>query len=117
MTVVARSKALQGVLHAADHARPVSGGGLAKLAQRRIPRTVVAVLQPAPAGVETIQQPNRFAEGTGQMRNRRIDGDDKIEVVDQCRRVGKIINFLGEIVQSYAARWTRRLGGGRTFLQ
>src|SRR5271155_3129651 len=83
--------ALQGAARAADHAAPVPGSGLAKLTQRRIPRTVIPILEPAEAGVETVQQPNRFSECAGQMRNRRIDADHEIEAVFESRRIGKVM--------------------------
>ena len=91
MTVVARSEALQSASRAADHAVPLPGSGLAKLAQRRIPSTVVPISGPAEVGVETVQYPNRFTECTGQVRNRRIDADYEIEAFDESRRVGKIM--------------------------
>ena len=37
------------------------------------------------------------------MHNGRIDADDQIEVMDQRRRVGKVMQILGEIVQYRAA--------------
>ena len=51
------------------------------------------------------------------MRDRRIDADDEIEVLDESRRVGKVMQIVGEIVQLHAARWTGRLSRRRTFLQ
>ena len=38
------------------------------------------------------------------MRNRSIDADDQIEVMDQRRRVGKVMQILGEIVQLHTVR-------------
>jgi hypothetical protein len=90
---------------------------LAKLARRRIPRTIVPISGPAEAGIETVQYPNWFAEGTGQMRNRRIDADDEIEVVDQGCRIGKIVKIFREIVHFHAARRTSRLERRWTCLQ
>ena len=90
---------------------------MAKQAQRRIPGTVVPILEPAEASVETGQQPNRFAERTGQMRDCRIDADYEIKALDESRRVGKITYILGEVVKLHAARRASRLGRRRTFLQ
>src|SRR5271165_3470829 len=55
LTAIACGESLQCDPHAADHGVPVPGSGLAKLAQRRIPRAIVPILEPAPAGVETVQ--------------------------------------------------------------
>ena len=38
------------------------------------------------------------------MHNGRIDADDQIEVMDQRRRVGKVMQILGEIVQLHTVR-------------
>src|SRR5215469_16848832 len=51
------------------------------------------------------------------MRNRSIDADYKIEAVYESRRVGKVMEILGEIVQLNTARRTSRLHRRRTFLQ
>jgi len=102
LTVVARSELMQSASRAADHAVPVPGSGLPKLAHRPIPRTVVPISGPAEVGVETVQYPNRFAKCTGQMCNRSIDADYKIEAVYESRRVGKVMEILGEIVQLHA---------------
>ena len=63
---------------------------MAKLAQRRIPRTVVPISGPAEVGIEAVQNPNRFAKCAGQMRNRRIDADDEIEAVYESGRIGEV---------------------------
>jgi hypothetical protein len=40
------------------------------------------------------------------MRDRRIDGNDKIKIFDQCGSVGKIMQFVGPIRD----RVTKRTG-------
>ena len=97
MTVVAITEALQGVSRAADHAWPIPGSGLAKLAHQRIPRTVVPISGPKEAGIETVQDPNRFAQRTGQMRDRSIDRHDGIEQRDHRGGIGEIGKLAAEM--------------------
>jgi hypothetical protein len=54
LIVIAGRQVVQGVTHLTDHAVPVAGGGLTKLSQGRVPRTVVAVQQPAPASIKAV---------------------------------------------------------------
>ena len=51
------------------------------------------------------------------MCDRRIDADYEIEGLDESRRVGKVMQVVGEILQLHAARWTGSLSRRRTFLQ
>ena len=47
-------QALQGIPRRADRTVPVAGAGLTKLSQSRVPRTVVAVQQPAPVSIKPV---------------------------------------------------------------
>src|ERR1700736_1111230 len=51
------------------------------------------------------------------MYDRRIDADYEIQDLDEIRRVGKVMQVVGEILQLHAARWTGSLSRRRTFLQ
>src|ERR1700720_4801114 len=51
------------------------------------------------------------------MWDRRIDADYGVEGRDESRRVGKVMQVVGEILQLHAARWTGSLSRRRTFLQ
>src|SRR4051812_35885993 len=64
---------------------------LAKQANGRIPRTVVAARQPAPVRYRAKQQPDGLAERCGQMGDRRVAGNDKIEVGDHRGSVEECI--------------------------
>lgn len=61
----------------------------------RIPRTVVAVIEPAPAAVEARQDKDRLGHGAGEMGDCGIDRDDKIEVGDQRRRILEAVQIGG----------------------
>ena len=90
LIAIAGSQAPQSVPRRPDHIAPVAGSGLAKLAQVRIPGTVVSTDEPAPLGVEAVQKPDRLTERSGQMSDRRIDADHQIERLDERRRVVEI---------------------------
>ena len=64
---------------------------------RRIPRTILAIEQPPPARIVAIEQPERLAERAGEMRHRGIDGDDRIQILDQRGGVGKIMEVGGPV--------------------
>nr|WP_231913048.1 hypothetical protein [Sterolibacterium denitrificans] len=84
------------------HPPPIIDCTLPHQSRRGIPRAVRSPRQPAPAGIKTQQHPHRLAHRTRKMRDRRIDGNDQIKVVDQCGRIGKIGKLLRQIDDSGA---------------
>ena len=62
---------------------PVARSRLSPELSRRIPRGVRAAGLPAPVRCERQQDPRRLREGSGEMRDARIDGDHEIELGDE----------------------------------
>ena len=83
---------------AGDDAAPVTRGRLTEQPGGAVPRAVLASAQPAPAGIEAIEHPHRLAQRSGEMRNRRVHADHQVECRNQRRRVGKIVQVVGEIM-------------------
>ena len=108
LIAIAGRKVLQGVPHLTDHAVPVAGTGLTKLSQGWVPRTVVAVRQPAPASIKAVPKPNRHAERTGEVGDRRIDTDDEVEVDDERRGILKVMKVGGGAEVEVAGGTSRR---------
>ena len=52
-------------LNAGDDIGPVAAFVLSKQPRRRIPRTILPIEKPAPAGIVAIKQPKRLANGAG----------------------------------------------------
>ena len=117
LIAIAGGQALQRVSRRLDHTGPVARTGLAKLAQLRIPGAVVAVQQPAPAGIEAVQQPNRLAERAGLMGDRGVDTDDEVKIGDEGGGIGEVVQIGGKIVQSHAPGRVGALSRWVAFLQ
>ena len=66
----------------ADHGSPIATRLLAEEPRRRIPRAVLALEEPAPIGNERQHDPNPLAHGAGEMSDRRVDGNDEVEIGD-----------------------------------
>src|SRR6476659_5121597 len=62
--------------HAARNVRPITLSLLSDELDRRIPRAVVAIDQPAPVGVEAEHRDGRFRYGGGDVSDAGADGDD-----------------------------------------
>jgi hypothetical protein len=89
--------AAQRLRHLRDHWRPAAVARLAEQAHGRIPRRVVTFLHPAPvAAIIGQQQPAWLAHRAGQMRDRRVDADDQIQVGDDGRSVGEVRQLRAE---------------------
>ena len=69
---------------------PITGSGLAENTHGRIPRTVGAVVKPAPFAGKRQQQPDRFAQRAGQVRRSSIDTYDEVELLDDRRRGSQV---------------------------
>ena len=83
---------------------------LPEQARGRIPGAVHPVEQPAPVRNERQQHPDRFRQRAGQMGYAGIDRNNKIEIGDQRRGIGEILQLLAEmneIAPAPAARWCR----------
>src|ERR1700722_999504 len=89
-----RGERLQGRAYTIDSAVPVTERRLAKQPCARIPRTVVALEEPAPAGVEPIEDPDWPSHRAREVRRRRVDRNDQIEIRDQRGRIDKIIKLV-----------------------
>ena len=77
--------------------------GLAKNSGGRVPGTVGSIEQPPPIAPLRHQDPYRFAERSGQMRQRGIDGENEVETLDDPREV--------EEIDAMAARFLDSMGG------
>ena len=75
----------------------------------RIPGTIGAPAQPAEIGGERQQQKQRLAHRAGEMRNRGIDGDDRVQRGDRGGRVGKILKAGADRQNIAAALQQRRI--------
>jgi hypothetical protein len=86
------------LLDARDHVGHVLALLLAKQPHGRVPRIILAIEQPAPIGHPRQQDPDRLAERTGQMRNRRIHRNHQIERGDGGCGVDEILQKARELV-------------------
>src|SRR5215831_3612827 len=80
-----------------DDAVPVAECRLAQELRCRIPGAVRAPAQPAEIRRERQQEQEPLAERAGEMRDRGVDRDDRVEPRDQRRRVGKVLGHAAEI--------------------
>ena len=48
------------------------------------------MLEPAPIAVKRQEDPGRPTQATTEVRNARVDGDDQVETLTQCRRFLKV---------------------------
>ena len=78
------------------YAAPLARLALAKQPRTRVPGAVVAAEQPAPVRRMRQQDPDRFSQGAGKMRNARVDGYHEIELRYQRSRVGKISELVSK---------------------
>src|SRR4051794_18800998 len=51
------------------------------------------------------------------MRHCRIDAYHQVEIVDEGRRIGKVMQILGEIMELHGRGWIGRFSRGRALLQ
>ena len=87
----------EGPCYAPEHIVPIAGLRLAEQPHGRIPRTVVTTELPAPFRRARQQQPNRVAQGAGQVGQRGIDRDDQIHALCGKRGGAGIIEMGREI--------------------
>ena len=92
-----------------DWRLPIAGAGLSKKPHRWIPRRIVAVEHPSPIRHMRQQNPRRFSHRAGEMRDRRIDGDDQIQITDERGTIVEIAQVIRPI------RQRQRTGGDRRF--
>src|SRR5271157_161439 len=95
---------------------PSPGSGLAKQPCRRIPGAILAFQKPAPIAALVQHDPYGFAHGPGQMRNATIDRDHQIQIGDNRRRVGKILQLRRKIDQAPIGRYLLHLLASRAQL-
>ena len=98
------------------HLLPSPGSGLAKQPCRWIPGTILAFQEPAPIAAFIQQDPYGFTHGAGQMRNASVDGNHQVEIGDNRRRVGKILQLRGQIDQAHVRRQLLHLLASRAQL-
>ena len=116
LIAIAGHQTLQGIPRCADHITPVTRARLTKLPQSRVPGTVVAVQQPAPVSIKTVQEPNRFAKCTGQVGNRRINTDDEVKIDDERSSILEVMKVVGKIVEHHPIWWIGSLSSRSIFL-
>src|SRR5262245_7570979 len=75
----------QVVADASKAIRPIMRPRLTIDTHEGVPWAVAAIMQPPPAPIITGQQPYALAQRSGQMRNRRINRDDQVQIGDQRR--------------------------------
>jgi hypothetical protein len=94
---------------------------LAKQAGAQIPRGLGVAVTPAPACVEPVEDPDRLADRAGQMRRRGVARDHEVEVGDERRRVGEVVQVRGQVDDLGTGPTARRrlgeLGRRRPLLQ
>ncbi len=93
--------------HSRDHAVPIFAPFLPIQSDRGIPRTVGSVQQPAPAGVEAIQNPHGLAQRRRQVCRRRIDGNHQIQILYERRGIGEIMQQSGMVDEAGAVPMSR----------
>ena len=76
--------------HAPEQFVPVAGRALAEQPQRRVPRRILALLEPAPIRHVLQCDPNRPPQRPGEMRDGGIDGHHQIEIGHDRGRLRKI---------------------------
>jgi len=91
----------------ADYGSPIAARLLAEEPRRRIPRAVLALEEPAPIGNERQHDPNPLAHGAGEMGDRRVDGNDEVEIGDGAgglREVCELGRKIGDARRSFTHR-------------
>src|ERR1700723_3216283 len=79
---------IQRITNARQDAGPSACLVLTKQTRSRVPRTILAIEQPAPVGDERQQYPHWFCQRTGEVGHAGVDGDNKVQIRNQRRRVG-----------------------------
>ena len=102
---------------ARDNVGPVLALFLAEQPHGRIPGIVLAIEQPAPVGHPRQQHPDRLAQRAGDMRNRRVDGDDEVERADGGGGIDKVLERRREILDRRFAFQFFQIGRARAVLQ
>src|SRR5271165_5627570 len=82
-----------------NHGLPIPGPILPVELCRRVPGAIRSVQQPAPAGVEAVQDPNGSAQRSRQVRGSGVDGNHEIEIFHQSRRSRKVIELASEVFE------------------
>jgi hypothetical protein len=103
-------------VHVSRDARPVARPRLAKQPHRRIPRRVVAAGHPAPVGGERQHHPDRLAERAGEVRDRGVGRDHKIERRDHGGGLAEIAELRRDVGDGRALAGGE-IGGARSDLQ
>ena len=92
-----------------DHIVPDPGPCLAVEGDRGIPGAIAAIEHPAPTSIKPVKDPHRLAHRRSQVRGRGVHRDHQVKVGDQRRRIGKIIQLIGEVDHPGAVPAGRKL--------
>lgn len=79
----------QGLFDFLQDTDPVAKQPLPEQPHGRIPRRIGSVFQPAPVTADRQQDPDRTAQGSGQMGHGRVAGDDQVQVLQNGCRIGE----------------------------
>jgi len=104
----ARLKPVERFLKGANQGWPIVGCGLAEMAHGWVPGIILALAQIAPIATMGKHRPYRMAECTGEMGERRIDGDHQIEPGDGIGGMGEIREAGAQILDIGVAGNIRR---------
>jgi hypothetical protein len=103
--------------HTRDDGVPSVRQALAEQPRARVPRAGRAIEQPAEVGDARQQHPERFAHGAGEMRDRGVDADDEVELGDDGRRIGEVVQLGVQVDHAAASAEVVRVGGADVLLQ
>ena len=79
-----------------DDGVPVAPFRLTEEAHGRVPGCIIAIREPSPVGRVREQGPDRFSEGSGEVRDRGIHGDDQVEIQYGGRSLGEVVEIIGK---------------------
>src|ERR1700757_3562629 len=105
--------------HALKDIVPAAELRLPEQAHAWVPGTILTLQQPAPVGTGRQRYPDRRAQGTREMRDGRIRGNDKVQILDDGRRIGKRpqIKALAQVDGGKIAAGARQLLAAFTDLE
>ena len=73
-----------------EHAAPIVRLGLAKQTGGGVPRRSIGAEQPTPVRCERQENPDRLRESTGKVGDGSIDGNHKVELLNDCGGRGEV---------------------------
>ncbi len=99
---MALNEVTQRRVNARYNAIPLASIILPKQTGRRIPRTVVAIEQPAPVGHKGQQHPDRLSQRTSEVSDAGIHRNHEVQIRYERRSVGEILQFITEIEETHS---------------